>query len=304
MKGELHLDGVPVHCSWLSHRAYRAAPCSLLLPITPENRAEMLAEFRREKEFGKYSGLRISGIADPDFLEEFPKLLYLELVDQKKVNTRRLEGLANLRGLHLETPGAGIDFSWFPELERFVGDWHADNLHLGRADELRELRIRHFKPRSENLTELAGAVRLERLHLTQTGITDLAGIETLEDLHELDIAYAPKLASLAALAGSESGIRELSLGKAMKIDSYQPLASLRHLRRLRLSGCAPMPDLAWTRGMDRLDFFSFVETNVADGDLSPLLELPNLRYVGTMDKKHYSHKFEVLNRLLETKRSG
>jgi hypothetical protein len=41
-----------------------------------------------------------------------------------------------------------------------------------------------------------------------------------------------------------------------------------------------------------------VETNVEDGDLSPLLQLPRLRYVGTMDKKHYNYKFDALNKLL------
>jgi len=60
-----------------------------------------------------------------------------------------------------------------------------------------------------------------------------------------------------------------------------------------------MPDLQWTRGMNRLDQFSFVETNVEDGDLSPLLDLPRLRYVGTMDKKHYNYKFAKLNELLD-----
>jgi hypothetical protein len=60
-----------------------------------------------------------------------------------------------------------------------------------------------------------------------------------------------------------------------------------------------MPNLRWTQGLNELDNFSFVETNVEDGNLSPLLELPKLRYVGTMDKKHYSHKFAALNALLE-----
>jgi hypothetical protein len=50
--------------------------------------------------------------------------------------------------------------------------------------------------------------------------------------------------------------------------------------------------------MRRLDFFSFVDTNVLDGDLSPLLDLPKLRYVGTMDKRNYSHKMAEFNELL------
>lgn len=50
--------------------------------------------------------------------------------------------------------------------------------------------------------------------------------------------------------------------------------------------------------MEQLDFFSFVETNVEDGDLSPLLNIPSLRYVGTSDKKHYNYKFTAINELL------
>ena len=39
----------------------------------------------------------------------------------------------------------------------------------------------------------------------------------------------------------------------------------------------------------RLRDFRFVDTKVLDGDLSPLLSLPKLESIGTMDKRHYSH---------------
>ena len=50
--------------------------------------------------------------------------------------------------------------------------------------------------------------------------------------------------------------------------------------------------------MNRLDFFAFVDTEVQDGDLSPLLELPELRYVGTMDRRSYNYKMNALNEML------
>ena len=77
------------------------------------------------------------------------------------------------------------------------------------------------------------------------------------------------------------------------------LRSVRLPRWLKLSSCAPMADLTWTAGMNHLDFFSFVETPVENGDLAPLLELPRLRYVGTMDKKHYNYKCDALNQMLQ-----
>lgn len=119
---DLRLDGTEVCASWLTQRSHRAAYCNFLLPVTPANKDEALAEFAHAGELGKYSGLRVTGISDLSFLEKFPLLLYLEVLGQKNVNTRPLDCLSNLRGLRLDSPGAGLDFSCFPELEVFVGD--------------------------------------------------------------------------------------------------------------------------------------------------------------------------------------
>lgn len=298
----LTINETEVRTSSLSQRSFRAAPCEFLVCVRPDTLRPALQAFADDSH--SFSGLHVSGIADLGFLADFPNLRYLEVVDQPGVNTRFLDGLSNLRGLHLETPGTGTDFSCFPELEVFVGDWHSDNRNLQSCQELRQLRVWQFKPSSQDLRDLAHTTRLEWLGLTQTGITSLAGLETLEDLRYLDIAYAPKLESLDTFGQRPLELREVSFSKARKIRSYAPLATLPRLRRLRISGCAPMPDLNWTHGMDYLDFFSFVETNVENGDLSPLLQLPRLRYAGTMDKKHYNFKCDALNQALRQRADG
>jgi hypothetical protein len=294
---KLHVNDTEVCTSSLTQRSYRAVACELLVCITPQNREEALRAFQASPQ--SYSGLHVSGLADVSFLADFPNLRYLEVVGQPKFDARQLAPLTNLRGLRLETPGAGIDFAWFPELEGFVGDWHADNVNVHLCQELRHLHAWQFKPKSRDLADFAGATRLERLGLTQTSIASLDGLETLEDLRYLELAYALQLESLDALARPGVDLREIEIAKAKKIASYGPLAELRFLRRLKLSSCAPMADLTWTAGMNHLDFFSFVETPVENGDLAPLLELPRLRYVGTMDKKHYNYKCDGLNDLLQ-----
>lgn len=294
---KFRLNNIDVCNSFLTQRSYRAVPCEFLVCVTPENQNKALKAFR--KKDNPFSGLQVSGISDLGFLSEFPNLRYLEVVDQKRVNTRPLDELSNLRGLHLETPGAGVDFSCFPELEVFIGDWHVDNSNVACCDELRQLRIWKFKPKLLDLSDIANTTRLERLEITQTNITSLAGLETLEDLRYFSLAYAPKLESIDNFESCANDIRELDFGTAKKIASYEPLGALNRLRRLRLSSCAPMPNLKWIQGMDRLDFFSFVDTNVEDGDLAPLLQLPELRYVGTMDKRHYNYKFRALNEILD-----
>lgn len=292
----LRWNDTEVLTSWLTQRAYRAAACEFLVRVTPQNQAQALQAFADNPN--SYSGLHVAGVSDLGFLADFPNLRYLEVVDQKRVNTRPLDGLGNLRGLRLETPGAGVDFSCFPELEVFVGDWHVDNSNVHRCQELRQLRAWQFNPKSRDLADLAHATRLEWLALTQTGITSLAGLETLEDLRYFELAYAAKLESLDAFSRASLELRELDISKAKKLASYQPIAAIPRLRRLRLSGCAPMANLQWSLGLNYLDSFSFVETLVEDGDLGPLLQLPKLRYVGTMDKKHHNYKCDALNQML------
>lgn len=292
---QLQLNGVDVYASWLTQRAFRAVPCDFMLRVTPQNRKAMLAELTRVGTFGPYRGLQVVGIADLGFLSDFPDLLYLELIDQDKVDTAPLANLQNLRGLRIQTPGKGIDFAWFPLLEVFVGDWHAGNCNLQCCRELHQIRAWGFKPKSGDLTELANIPRLEWLELTQTNVQTLAGIETLADLRYCSIAYAPQLRSLAASASGDLQLRDLELSKAKKIESYEPLAALRWLRRLKISSCAPLPNLQWTRGLNLLDSFSFVDTNVDDGDLTPLQDLPELRYVGSFSKKNYNLNVDKLN---------
>jgi len=301
---KLQVNGTEICISELTQRPFRAIPCQLLLTVTSRNKTKALTKLKRVGELGAYDGLRISGISDLSFLKDFPLLLYLEIIDQKNVNTRYLDGLDNLRGLRLHTPGAGIDFACFPMLEVFVGDWHPENRNLDQSRELRRLHIWRFNPRSMDLSDLGNSVRLEELNIVQTNIASLTGVERLEDLRYLEIDYSPKLESLDALRSGDSGIRELSLSNAKAIRSYLPLASVRYLRRLKLSRCAPMSNLKWMRGLDELDMFTFAETNVEDGDLSPLLSLPKLRDVGTMDKRHYNYKCNALNELLSKRGSS
>lgn len=295
----LQFEDRDVTTSSMSQKAYRAAPCDLLLVVTPQNQDAALTEFKHCGELGKYRGLHVSGIDDLSFLQEFPQLLYLELAGHKSINIRDLSGLENLRGLHVESPGSGIDFASFPQLEVYMGGWHAGHKNLASCQELRRLKIRNVNPRSNNLAALADVTRLEDVQITQSNIKSLAGIETLGDLRYFDIAYASKLQSLDALKHGVAGLRELSIEKCRKIASYEPIAALTQLRRLKLTGCAQMKNLRWVGGLKDLDFFSFVDTSVQDGDLSHLLKLPKLRYVGSLDKKRYNFKVDALNIVLQ-----
>jgi hypothetical protein len=295
----LTLDDVPVTTSELSIASYKAAPCRLLLTVTAETLDEALAHYRHADFAGAYSGFSISGVKDLSFLEEFPNTLYLSIHSGKPIKTAALESLSNLRGLYFESPGAGIDLSWFPELEVYSGGWHKDHVKFDHCRALRRLALWSFNPPSGDLSPLANNRRLERLDIVRSTVTSLDGVETLEDLRSLEIAYMTKLESLDAFREyEEAGLRSLSIERAKNIKSYAPIASLTHLKDLKLFGCPAMPDVKWTKGLNWLEHFSFVETNVSDGNLDPLLKLKRLNYIGTEDKRHYNHKMHDFIELL------
>lgn len=296
---DLRLGDVEVYTSGLSQRPFRATPCTLVVPVTADNQNTALKNFRRLYRSGECQGLHISGIRDLSFLNEFENLLYLQIEGGKRVNVKSLEDLSNLRALYVESPGCGLDFSCFPELEGFGGKWHVENENLDEARELRWLKLDSFNPTSKDFSDLAGIPRLERLKIVRSTVLSLTGIQTLEDLRYADLFYMSKLETVDALSASSVDIRELAIEKAKAITSYKPIASIQRLRRLRLSDCTAMPDLKWTKGMKYLDFFSFVDTNVEDGDLTPLTKLQKLRYVGTMNKRSYNYTCEELHELFD-----
>jgi len=296
---ETVIDGVPFRDSIFSLGSYRAASCGLLLDIRPETLEIALETLARHGTHGSlFNGLRVTGLENLEFLRDYPSLLYLETENVSAKGLRCIETVSNLRGLRLESPKAGLDFSCFPQLEEFIGDWHRGNIGIGNCGELRRLHAFGFRSTQPGVSSLAGCVRLERLSLVRPGITSLGGIDALEDLRYLDIAYAPKIEDLTPFAASKVDLREIQLTNLKNISNYAPLARIRMLRRLILSRCAPMADLAWTKGMDYLDFFSFVETKVLNGDLSPLLALPLLRYAGAGNRRDYSHTDKELDALI------
>ena len=62
-----------------------------------------------------------------------------------------------------------------------------------------------------------------------------------------------------------------------------------------------IPDgISFIRKMKNLKFFSFVKTNIKDGDITPCL---GLEYAGFDDKRHYSHRMKQVNRII-SERNG
>jgi hypothetical protein len=63
-----------------------------------------------------------------------------------------------------------------------------------------------------------------------------------------------------------------------------------------MSSCGTLPSLAFINKCKKLEEFRFVNTKIADNDMTPLLRLKS---VGFNNRRTYSHTNEEIDRLIE-----
>ena len=81
----------------------------------------------------------------------------------------------------------------------------------------------------------------------------------------------------------------------------EELLQLKNLKVLRLNACGTIDNLDFLENFPNLIDFRFVDTNILDGNLKPILEHPTIRTVGFLNKKHYNYKDEKIKLELENK---
>lgn len=201
-------------------------------------------------------------------------------------NMSPLLALSNLRSLTLSAP-VRLPLTHFHKLREFRGYWHKE-LQLSGCDKIEQLDISAYKSATGDLTLFPDLPSLKHLALAQTSITSLRGISKLNLLKSLSVAYSSKLEALDEI-DTLSGLELLDFQKCPKLKQYDVLRTLKNLRVLRINGCAEIGSLGFINEMPRLEEFRFVNTNIVDGNLTPLLRL---KRVGFLPKRHYSHRPE------------
>ena len=134
--------------------------------------------------------------------------------------------------------------------------------------------------------EFKELLNLKELIITQSDLITMDNIQNLNELEYLGIRYCPKLLDISAISKCTKS-KKLQFESSKKIEDFNCLSNLINLKGLIISNCGNINSLEFINGMDNLKFLSFVDTNIENGDLTPCLRL---KYVGTMDKRHYNLK--------------
>lgn len=239
-----------------------------------------------------YYGYKLSNL---DFLKKNNFFTQLSVVeDMTDINISAVHYLKGLTYLSLSNNKQNLDLSSFPELEKLSLDWNNNLTNLNKCKKLKHLALWKFKPKSKSFIELDGLNGLESLKITQSNIESFSGIQNLHQLNQLEGYYLSKLESLKGIELLAKSLKILILENCRKLIKYESVfEDLVVLEKLILGDCGELDNLKFINKMDKISFFSFVNTNIKDGNLFPLKE-KHFEYVGFNDKKHYSHKMKEI----------
>jgi len=230
-----------------------------------------------------------------DFLAELHGLRQLGLSGVAQVSDAVVGDCLELEALLLNTDCTNpVDLTGLTRLRDLdLGDHRKGTEQLPTS--IRRLII--WRCRWRDLRPLAPLRGLREVELSAHRLADLSGLESATDLTRLRLSYVSAEQPFAKLRAPN--LRELALESSSRIRSLDGIEALAgSLECLSLIDLPKLESLAPVRGLATLQHISLLgRSNVLDGDLTPLLELPGL--TAFIDgRRHYQPSSKEL-KLLE-----
>ena len=219
------------------------------------------------QQLPKFKALAMVGeLSDTTIISSMTWLEHLS-TEPAKVKNPSLNALVNLKSLSITLgPELQLPCVYLPSLKT-LRVWSLKDKNL---DCLK------FFPDIEDLIVIQ-ASHLENLH----------GLRHCLKLRKVDIGYCPKLENTSGLLSCVNLI-EVELTNLKRIKSLDSIYQLTKLQRLIVKNVPSVKNISGMTKLKSLQHLAWIETEIEDGDLSPLLEMPNLAHCHVRpNKKHY-----------------
>lgn len=230
----------------------------------------------------------LSLIKGLDFLEAF------DICDYTIKNISDICFLENLKDLHISTYSkTPIDLSNFKQLESLSLFWHKGVSGLDKLQNLKKLFLYKYNPASKDLSEISYLKNLEYISLKSPAIESIGMIENLKNFNFLGIYGATKLMNIEGLAYFKY-LKRLEIDTCRKINNINILEQMPSLETLSISNCGDIESLEPIRKLQNLTELRFIEsTNIIDGNIKIISELPKLKKIIFQNRKHYNLKMPL-----------
>jgi protein phosphatase 1 regulatory subunit 7 len=237
---------------------------------------------------------------DLSFLNDHSYIKGLEISSSLSINDYSpLNNLKNLVYLSLLENKNPLNLAKFSLLRTFQGLWHPNLSITSECSSLRRLYLTNFNPKNKDLSSFPSLPNLLELSFTRSTINSLEGIQRFPKLHTLSLSYLLKLTTISTVNKLKS-LEILDCDNCRKISDHQAIVKNKSLKILRYNSCGSIQNLRFLSQLANLEEFRFVGTNIVDGNLNFLL---NLKRIGFLDKRHYSHTSDEIDALLAINRN-
>ncbi len=250
---------------------------------SPRISAEIKRSGVRELELNYAKGWKGSNVG---FLRDLYELEVLEITNWKIEDISEIHHLRTLRGLKVSTHcRTEIDFLCFPLLERVSLEWRPKAKTIFQSESIKRVFINNY--RAKDIGAFGRLEQLESLSLKGPKIERIGDLSQLHSLREMCLGNALKLCSLEGIEAL-LGLERLEINKCRQVTNIRPLAHLRTLVHLELCDNGEIDTLRPLFELKKLQRFYFYEsTNIVDGNLAPLKDLPMLSDISFQDRDHY-----------------
>ena len=204
------------------------------------------------------------------------------------INYSGLYYLKNLKNLTLSVKNSTqhLDFSKFVDLESLFVDWYQKFPDLTQCNNLKELHLWKFKPKTKSFSELVLPKNLEVLSITQSNIQSLREL-CLPNLKDFGAYYCNSLDNTEGINKFSENLQTLIFQYSRKLVNYNDLKFCKKLEKLIIADCGNIPNLNWLTELKNIKHFSFWNTTLNDGNVKPCF---GIDYVSFKDSKHYNFK--------------
>jgi hypothetical protein len=195
---------------------------------------------------------------------------------------------------------------WFDQIEEnkiFRKDFKENSITSKNKifDESEYAILWNLKEKQHSFDNLSETEKLLYLELNCANIKNFTGLEKFNNLKRLELHYCVKLEDDKGLSSINESLEFLHINQSKKFKFTYELLKLKKLKVLCLNSCDSIENLDFLSNFPNLIAFRFVNTNILDGNLKPILEHPTIRSVGFLNKRHYNLKDEKIAEELEKK---
>lgn len=233
-----------------------------------------------------------------DFLEMFPELRVLKILDFQIDSILPIHSLAKLEEVYISTYcKTPIDFNCFPNLLRCGLEWRKKSESIFEVKGLNKLFINKYDGDGNLFSKLTN---LKELSILNSKIDSLNFLRTLVFLERLRIGNLKNIISLSGVEHLQN-LTEIKVQSCKRVKSISEIFLIRNLKRLIFIDGGTIDTFNGIEKLINLEglFFSG-STKVLDGNLNPLFQLNKLNNISFMNRRHYTHKREDFGKIFHS----